>query len=76
MQPKNYTPQIKIVLNNIIRERNQLGYTQEYMGLKMGISQHAYSKIELGLTRISVQHFFQIANILNCPLQKLLDGTE
>jgi transcriptional regulator with XRE-family HTH domain len=63
---------IAIIRANIIQERQRLNYTQEYLGYKLGISQNAYSKIELGYTRITVKHFFHIAEILGCSPLKLL----
>jgi len=63
---------VKLILMNILRERTRLGFTQEYMGYKMGISQNAYSKIELGYTAITVNSLFKIAAIFDCPVEKLL----
>jgi transcriptional regulator with XRE-family HTH domain len=65
---------VKIILVNILRERTRLGFTQEYMGYKMGISQNAYSKIELGYTAITVNSLFKIADIFGCPVEKLLEN--
>jgi len=72
MQNDSHIPNLKAVLTNILRERNRLGYTQDYMGMKMGISQNAYSKIELGITNITVNHLFHIADIFGCPVTELL----
>ena len=65
---------VKIILVNILRERTRLGLTQEYMGYKMGISQNAYSKIELGYTAITVNSLLKIAAIFECPVEKLLEN--
>ena len=65
---------VKLILVNILRERTRLGLTQEYMGYKMGISQNAYSKIELGHTAITVNALFKIADIFDCPVEKLLEN--
>jgi DNA-binding XRE family transcriptional regulator len=74
MQNDSHIPKVKAILNNIIAKRNALGYTQEYMGYRMGMSQNAYSKIELGYTNITVNHLFLIAEILGCKADDLLKG--
>jgi transcriptional regulator with XRE-family HTH domain len=72
MQNDSHTPKIKNILNSIISKRTALGYTQEYMGFKMGISQNAYSKIELGYTNITVNHLYHIAELLGCKAEDLI----
>ena len=58
--------------NNIRTIRESLGYSQEYMAMKLGIGQNGYSKIELGYTRITVDRLFEIAKILNTDVVLLL----
>jgi transcriptional regulator with XRE-family HTH domain len=55
---------IKSVAYNIRKIREQRNYTQEYLAAKLHISQNAYSKIELGYTKITVERLFYIAQIL------------
>jgi len=55
---------IKSVAANIRKIREHRNYTQEYLAAKLTISQNAYSKIELGYTKITVERLFQIAIIL------------
>jgi transcriptional regulator with XRE-family HTH domain len=55
---------VKTVATNIRRIREFKDYTQDYLAIKLGISQNAYSKIELGYTKITVERLFQIAEIL------------
>ena len=55
---------IKQVAANIRKVREHRNYTQEYLAAKLHISQNAYSKIELGYTRITVERLFQIAEVL------------
>jgi len=55
---------IKLVAANIRKIREHRNYTQEYLAAKLNISQNAYSKIELGYTKITVERLFQIAIIL------------
>ncbi len=64
---------IKQIATNIRRIRESKGYTQEYIALKLGISQNAYSKIELGYTKITLERLFQIADVLEITVAELLD---
>jgi transcriptional regulator with XRE-family HTH domain len=63
----------KAVAVNIRNKREKLNYTQEYLSVKLGISQNAYSKIELGYTKITVERLFQIAEILETDLTDLIN---
>lgn len=64
---------IKAIAANIRNKREYRNYTQEYLAIKLGISQNAYSKIELGYTKITVERLFQIAEILNFEVVELID---
>jgi transcriptional regulator with XRE-family HTH domain len=63
----------KAVAANIRSKRIELNYTQEYLAAKLNISQNAYSKIELGYTKITVERLFQIADILETNITELLN---
>lgn len=65
---------VKKILGNIIewRERRRQ-YSQAYLAQRMGITQKAYSKIETGETKLTVQHLIQIADILEVELTELLE---
>ncbi|QEC77084.1 helix-turn-helix domain-containing protein [Mucilaginibacter ginsenosidivorax] len=63
---------IKAIAANIRKTREQLSYTQEYLAAKLKISQNAYSKIELGYTKITVERLFQIAAILEVDVHELI----
>ena len=73
---KNIPPVMNDVLNfkmkaiaaNIRGKREYRNFTQEYLALKLNISQNAYSKIELGYTKITVERLFQIADILEMDI--------
>jgi transcriptional regulator with XRE-family HTH domain len=56
---------IKSVASNIRKIRVHRNYSQEYLAIKLNISQNAYSKIELGYTRITLERLFNIAIILD-----------
>ncbi|WP_439695601.1 helix-turn-helix domain-containing protein [Mucilaginibacter sp. AW1-7] len=63
---------VKAIAANIRRTREMLNYTQEYLAAKLKISQNAYSKIELGYTKITVERLFQIAAILEVDVHELI----
>ncbi len=67
---------IKAIAANIRHKREYRNYTQEYLALKLNISQNAYSKIELGYTKITVERLFQIADILEFDIAELIDPEE
>ncbi|WP_121248262.1 helix-turn-helix domain-containing protein [Mucilaginibacter phyllosphaerae] len=67
---------VKAVAANIRNKREELNYTQEYLAAKLNISQNAYSKIELGYTKITVERLFQIAEILETELMDLINTRE
>lgn len=62
----------RYVISNIrkIRELNQT--SQEYMAAKLGISPNAYSNIEKGKTKLTVERLFAIADILEVDIAELL----
>ncbi|MBD1393936.1 helix-turn-helix domain-containing protein [Mucilaginibacter glaciei] len=64
---------IKAVAANIRNKREELNYTQEYLAAKLSISQNAYSKIELGYTKITVERLFQISEVLETDLTELIN---
>jgi transcriptional regulator with XRE-family HTH domain len=65
---------IRSVASNVRKVREFREYTQEYMAMKLGISQNAYSKIELAYTRITLERLLQIAQILEVELVDLISG--
>jgi len=69
---------VKEVAYNIRKRREDLNYTQEYLAAKLNISQNAYSKIELGYTKITLERLFQISDVLETNLIDLikLEGAE
>ena len=52
--------------------RIRLKYTQKYMACRLLISQNAYSKIESGRTKISIERLYEIAEILEVKATNLL----
>lgn len=48
-------------------------YSQEYMAFRLGISQNAYSRIELGKSKLTVEKAKLIAEIFDLDLSELLN---
>jgi transcriptional regulator with XRE-family HTH domain len=69
---KTLDMKIKEVAYNVRKRRETLNYTQEYLAAKLNISQNAYSKIELGYTKITLERLFQIAEVLETNLIELI----
>lgn len=63
---------IKAIAANIRNKREYRNYTQEYLAAKLKISQNAYSKIELGYTKITLERLFQIAEVLEFSVVELI----
>ena len=64
-----------------IRERIKIiriekGYSQDYMADMLNISQNAYHKLEKGHTRIHLEKFIDIAEILEVKFSELLKGSD
>ena len=62
----------KIVAGNIRKIREHRNYTQDYLAAKLKISQNAYSKIELGYSKITIDRLIQIAIILDVEVMQLI----
>jgi len=64
---------MEIVVERIKDIRKKKGYSHEYMANELQMSQPAYSKIENNETKLSVDRLFQIAAILETPVETFLD---
>lgn len=62
----------KVVAKNIREVREYRKYSQDYLAAKLSISQNAYSKIELGYSRITLDRLFSIAIILEIEVRRLI----
>ncbi|WP_442589840.1 helix-turn-helix domain-containing protein [Pedobacter sp. AW31-3R] len=62
----------KVVAGNIRKTREARNYTQDYLAAKLSISQNAYSKIELGYSKLTLDRLFQIAIILEVEVMQLI----
>jgi transcriptional regulator with XRE-family HTH domain len=63
------------VAKNIRQAREKRNYTQDYLAAKLAISQNAYSKIELGYTKITIDRLHHIAQVLEVDMFELIKTT-
>ena len=56
--------------------RIEKGYSQDYMADMLKISQNAYHKLEKGHTKIHLEKFINIAEILEIEFSELLKGSD
>ncbi|MGZ3758022.1 MAG: helix-turn-helix domain-containing protein [Mucilaginibacter sp.] len=64
-------------IGDILRTvRKQKGYSQEYMGFALEISQNEYSRIERSADRISIKMLFEIAMVLEVDVNSVLKVRE
>lgn len=68
-------PKTMVVSANIRKIREYRNYTQDYLAAKLGISQNAYSKIELGYSNITLGRLINIAEILEVDLVDIIKAT-
>lgn len=69
---RKFDPRLYLVVNNIRKVREHRNYTQDYIASKLHISQNAYSKVELGLTSITINRIIELAIILEVEVKLLL----
>jgi len=61
--------------NNCNQYQNRgltLNYTHQYVAQQLLIAQHAYNKLELGFTKLTVERPFRIAAILRTDVHELI----
>jgi transcriptional regulator with XRE-family HTH domain len=63
----------RAIVSNIRKIREFRNYTQDYLSVKLHISQNAYSKIELGYSSITLSRLIHIAEILEVDLVDLIN---
>jgi transcriptional regulator with XRE-family HTH domain len=56
------------IVNNIRLTRERRNYTQDYMAMKLNCSQNAYSKLELGYSKITVARLLEICEVLDVTI--------
>jgi transcriptional regulator with XRE-family HTH domain len=63
---------IQNILDKIKIAREQKGLSHENMAYALNISQAAYSKLEKGITNLSVERLYQIAKVLETDIAVLM----
>jgi transcriptional regulator with XRE-family HTH domain len=61
------------IINKIKDIRKTKGYSHEYMAHLLHMSQAAYTKIEKGETKLTLERLFAIAEILETPINDILE---
>jgi transcriptional regulator with XRE-family HTH domain len=62
------------IATQIRRRRQSLGLTQKDVGDRLGISHQAVQKIETTMTRITVGRLWELAQVLDVPVDYFFDG--
>lgn len=62
------------VAEKIKKIREEKNYSQSYLAQELGITQKAYSKIENGETKLTIDHLFKIAHALDITVNELLSA--
>ena len=66
------TLKMLVIAANVRDQRLRLNYTQEYVARQLSISQNAYSKLERGGSKMTIERLLQIAVILETDIKQLL----
>lgn len=64
-----------MIAQNIRFIRQRKGYSQEFMSMKLHISQNAYSKMERGCTELTVSRIYEIAEVLEVSVYDILPAS-
>ncbi|UOE49392.1 helix-turn-helix transcriptional regulator [Mucilaginibacter sp. SMC90] len=65
--------QITPILEYIRQLRESKHYSQDYLAYRLDIGQNAYSKLELGYSKLSVQRLIEIAAVLEVDVVELIE---
>ncbi len=69
----NFRSKVNEIVTNIRRTRERLNYTQDYLAMRMNVSQNAYSKIELGYSKLTLARLMEICAILEVPVSEMIE---
>lgn len=69
----NIAGQLKAVSANIKDRRLDLNFSQTYVAERLKVTQNAYSKMEIGKTKMSVERLYEIANVLETSPSQLIN---
>jgi len=64
---------INTLIKKIVSARKRSGFSYENMANELSLTSASYRKIETGETKLTVERLFQISEILDTPLNDLLD---
>ncbi|MFZ9980996.1 MAG: helix-turn-helix domain-containing protein [Cyclobacteriaceae bacterium] len=67
---------MKGIGEKIRKIRNLRGYSQEYMGARLKMSQNNYSRIELDQINITLSTLAEIAGVLEIGIQEIMSFNE
>ncbi|EKT60754.1 helix-turn-helix domain-containing protein [Providencia burhodogranariea] len=62
-----------LIGQRVYKKRKELGYTGSELALLLGVSQQQVSRYERGKNRVDLLHLFQIAIVLNTPMNWFLE---
>ena len=65
--------EVKKILQKIAKKRKKKGYSYENMAEELHLTPSGYRKIETDRTKLTVERMFQIATLLEIPINKLLE---
>ena len=66
----------RVVGQNIHRQRRKLKLTQEKLGELLGLTFQQVQKYEKGVNRVSAGRLFEIAGVLDVPVEYFFEGAD
>ena len=69
-----YEDKVKKMLDRIRKRREELSYSQEYMAMRLNITQKGYSKIELNVVKLTADRLCEICGILEIDIADMVHG--
>ena len=70
-----YEEKMKKMLSCIRKRREELSYSQEYMAMRLNITQKGYSKIELNVVKLTADRLCDICEILELDIADVVHCT-
>ena len=71
---KNIPQKVEKILASLRLQRIKKGYSQEYLGDQLGLSQYAYHKIENGKIKLHLNCLLELCKVLEIEIQDLVDN--
>ena len=71
---KDVPQKVEKILATLRLQRIKKGYSQEYIGDQLGLSQYAYHKIENGKTKLQVKCLLELCEVLEIEIHDLVDN--